>query len=176
MMPPSATLSNLAVSRTGSLAPSSRETYFPTHSSGISPPDTWSSCARRFRYRISHPRAAQAREDDRRRRPTLAPVGTAVQPASARRRAPVERHRERHEDHQYPRAPGEGLPAGRAHGLVEEKPPYRVDNLRGRLVVDEGLEPAGHAAGRHERAAGKVVDSRSCSFHKHTCGDREPNR
>jgi hypothetical protein len=39
-MPLSVTLSSLAVCLTGSLVPSSRETYFPTHSSGISSPNT----------------------------------------------------------------------------------------------------------------------------------------
>src|SRR3954466_7589778 len=45
IIPPSVTLSSLAVSRRGSLVPSSRRTYFPTHSSGISSPNTTSSYA-----------------------------------------------------------------------------------------------------------------------------------
>jgi hypothetical protein len=75
--------------------------------------------------------------------------------ALTRRRTPVERDRERHEDQDYAHAPGEGQPAGSAHGLVEEEAAHRVDYLRDGLVVGEGLESAGHAVGPHEGAAGE---------------------
>src|SRR5215210_7879137 len=64
--------------------------------------------------------------------------------ASARGDPPVQGDGEGDEDHEYPQAPGEGLPAVRADGLVEQEGPHRIDNLRHRLVVGEGLEPSWH--------------------------------
>src|SRR5215210_7079419 len=74
---------------------------------------------------------------------------------SARGDAPVEGYGEGDEDREYSQAPGEGLPAVRADGLVEQEGPDRVDNLRHRLVVCEGLQPPWHVVRLHERAGGE---------------------
>src|SRR5215211_5745320 len=74
---------------------------------------------------------------------------------SARGDAPVQGDREWDEDHEYPDAPGEGRPAVRAHGLVEQKSSHRVDNLRHPLVVGEGLQPSRHVVRLYERARGE---------------------
>ena len=69
---------------------------------------------------------------------------------------PVERDRERHEDQKYAHAPGEGQPASRTYGLVEEEAAHRVYNLRYGLVVGECPELDGHAAGGTKALLAKV--------------------
>src|SRR5919112_4548284 len=73
----------------------------------------------------------------------------------ARGDAPVKIDREGHENQEYSDAPGEGLPAVRAYGLVEQETPHRVDDLRYRLVVGEGLQYPRHVVRHHERAGGE---------------------
>src|SRR6266568_578955 len=60
-----------------------------------------------------------------------------------------------YEYHEDAYAPGQGLPDRRDVGLVEEQAAYGVDDQRDRLVFSEGAQPAGHALGGNERAAGE---------------------
>src|SRR5215203_4508258 len=69
--------------------------------------------------------------------------------------APVQRDREGNENQEYSDAPGEGLPAVRAYGLAKQEGPHRVDDLRYRLVVGEGLQYSRHVVRHHERAGGE---------------------
>src|SRR5829696_756099 len=73
----------------------------------------------------------------------------------ARGDAPVQRDREGYENQEYSDAPNEGLPAVRAYGLAEQEAPHRVDDLRYRLVVGEGLQYPRHVVRHHERAGGE---------------------
>src|SRR5215210_2739081 len=102
--------------------------------------------------------------------------------ASARGDTPVEGDREGDEDYEYPNAPGEGLPAVRAHWLTEEEATYRVHDLCHRLVVGECLQGAGHVVCLDVRAAcegqGEEPD-KACRLHglgaAHEECDRRPD-
>src|SRR6266536_2821437 len=66
---------------------------------------------------------------------------------------PVDGDRERCEDHQDPGDPGERMPHRGGHRSAEHQPAYRLRQVRHRVDLHPGLQPAGQGPGRYEHVA-----------------------
>jgi predicted ATPase/DNA-binding SARP family transcriptional activator len=82
----------------------------------------------------------------------LAPPGPASYPPGSRP-ADVGAQRQREEHHEQPGDPREGPRDRHGHRAAQHQAAHRADQVRDRVHVHEGLQPAGHRGGSHERVA-----------------------